>query len=924
MAAPGAAELEPALRGLLSSSGAERTQCEALLLSGDARELALALARFALGGAGAGPAVLRRLAAVLLRRVVRPRDAGAVLGVLLDGGALVEADAGLSSALVHAVALLVLRCGSSAALLAAFRRSVEERASVLRAVSSSVKCAKVLALGAAHGRGLDVDDADDGARPPCQQQECFSLALELAPAIEAALSWADCAGSRAVARAAVAVRKVSETALQLGSPIAPRWLELTIACAGRAGDVSAERCELLRALRALLRLEPEGARRRKASSACMSLCASSLKASLSCSGGGASLSTCDSDDGEPQGRDALSAVALDFVSELWPLVGAPRGLVPELVSVSLRCAVLSGALSELFFEDANEFVSLHEDESVALLVPRHAAAGVLQALAEDWPLDVVAALCSAFPSCGSALEKESALWLLGNLWFSLEPGSEARLRLGQGVQPFLERAISECGASGGSPLLLARLLWALWACWSPALCVDAERCAALVLSALSAPWLGVGLHGCRGVARLAPLLGWSPLRPLVAVLQRSSGDTAHIAVEALRLVLDQQLRQQHQHVQLEDKHELPTLLGALLELWAGGAARADPLLREGVAGIVAALLPGLGVATAVAQRSPSLLAAALDEVDEEAPRCCCCGEDELRSLRFALRDALLRHDGPHAERLDGLDCLRACARRGGAPDAAADLELALSVARRPAPPEDRLELLEMALRLACDVLRSARALRSEPAIDAVARLGLGRELALGIAHAQQAQASLSAAALAELALCVLMVGDARWLRLDHLAAAQLAAALCHDTVSPLQAALNAAAAAAIALLFPDVLRCPGVAPALQRARAQLMDENAHWQQGEQEEEDGAVELDFDTAKHEQDSQEDVWAFAQSASPDLAGFSGLAGLSAAGSDEQDQGPLSQVADELKSEFRDKAAQMLGLLHSLTRHDGAKAA
>jgi hypothetical protein len=392
---------------------------------------------------------------------------------------------------------------------------------------------------------------------------------------------------------------------------------------------------------------------------------------------------------------------------------------------------------------------------------------------------------------------------------------------------------------------------------------------------------------------------------LVAVLQRSSGDTAHIAVEALRLVLDQQLRQQHLHVQLEDKHELPALLSALLELWAGGAARADPLLREGVAGIVAALLPSLGIATAVAQRSPSLLAAALDEVAEEAPRCCCCGEDELRSLRFALRDALLRHDGPHAERLDCLDCLRACAQRGGAPDAVADLELALSVARQPAPAEERLELLEMALRLACDVLRRARALRSEPAIDAVARLGLGRELALGIAHAQEAQASLSAAALAELALCVLMVGDARWLRLDHVAAAQLAAALCHDTVSPLQAAVNAAAAAAVALLFPDVLRCPGVAPALQRARAQLIDENAHWEQ----EEEGAAELDFSTAEHEQDFHEDVWAFAQGGSAGLAGLSGLAGSSAAGSDEQDQGPLSRAADELKCEFRDKAAQML---------------
>ncbi|GBG34164.1 Hypothetical Protein FCC1311_103882 [Hondaea fermentalgiana] len=547
------------LRGALAADAGVRRSAEAALAqalaeprhdetSALAALLALVLERAR--AAQAGPEAL--LAAVTLRRAVRPGDADQVLARLVNGGALGCRDArarAANAALVSHLALsgtepeIAAKVDGLVALGSSPEASAETRKGCL-------KCAKLIAIQS---------KSVDGKK--------LALPQRLSPLFKTALASSSCDDAAAAAAASLTISAIARTMTLLANTalmhsnteLPAWWLSTMVRCASHPDVQLFARCNALRLVHSVWKQRRSIRQNASLREDASSLATNTLSA---VSSGGLNEQkdetvNYDSDDGEPRGPIAAAAVACEILRDVVEeLIDETRQDVDvgPLVELGLRASRLRTDIRVLFTEDPNEFVAVHEDET-ALNEPRHAAVGLLESLYEFAPKPVTAKLTSIRMEHASELDVEALLWCTGCLLPTLEESydgahSLCAAELMRSLDLWCEALAAQMHLD---PLLHARLLWCIWLRMRrpDASSTPAER--ALVLRSMAEAAItsggllpGVGLHAAQAFSQIlrrerALMDGRGGVQAfvgLVGILSSSSPDTAHIAIQAIEVALD--------------------------------------------------------------------------------------------------------------------------------------------------------------------------------------------------------------------------------------------------------------------------------------------------------------------------------------------------------------------------------------------------
>mmetsp|Transcript_23351 Transcript_23351/g.41163 ORF Transcript_23351/g.41163 Transcript_23351/m.41163 type:complete len:950 (+) Transcript_23351:21-2870(+) len=533
----------------------------------------------------AGPEAL--LAALTLRRAVRDAGSSAdVLAVLLQNEVLATPDSRLRAA-VSALATQLILCGPESDVCA--------RVDALVALGSSsgaspdtrkatLKCAKLLAL-----------------QSKAADSKAVALPQRLSPLFKTALAQIGCEDRLRAAEAswtisvvARAMTLLANTALMHSFTEVPAWwLSAIVRCAAHREVALFARCNALRLVHMVWKqrrtVRQNSGLREEASA----LATATLGAVISGMQGQEEEDSVDydSDDGEPRGAVASAAVSCeilrDVVEELLDEGRADVDVGP-LVELGLQASRLRKNLRELFNEDPNEFVAVHEDET-AVNEPRHAAVGLLESLFELAPKQVASKLTSIRMEHASEGDIEALLWSTGCLLPTLEDSYGGVHNI---CASELMRSLDIwCEALAGQmrldPFLHARLLWCIWlrVRRPEASSTHSERALVLRSMAEAAVASGgllpcVGLHAAQAfsqILRREPDLmdgrgGMQAFVGLVGILSSSSPGTAHIPIQAIEVALDTAGG-------VPASAPCQDLVRYIIRLWSLGI-RNDPMLSE--------------------------------------------------------------------------------------------------------------------------------------------------------------------------------------------------------------------------------------------------------------------------------------------------------------------------------------------------------
>uniref|UniRef100_A0A7S2S1S8 Uncharacterized protein n=1 Tax=Mucochytrium quahogii TaxID=96639 RepID=A0A7S2S1S8_9STRA len=483
-----------ALESALSAAGDVRGKGEAALSAFSAADHGAFVRILASVATGNGEMSVRKLAAVLLRRSVKNEDDSDVLEAMLRGCAHVD-DGQLQGMFGQVLATVVMRGNDIDSKVDRLLCFAQEAYSMnrLNAVCICIKCLKVASLNA---RELVVVNG---------------LVSRITPLLLLGLK-----SEMLANRSAFCMRKFLEAVFYLSpeTVVPPSWWDGLSDAVWSIKDARVK-SEIIGALRVYYRLK---------GGMLFEIAVKTLRGSVD---EAAVLTGYDSDDGSPKGTKPLQANSIECIRESFP---GNADIIFELMNLCVQACVFYSDLGDLFVEDPNEFVALHEDDS-APNFPRQSGPGFIDFLVDTCPLgQVIDAMIRIKQTLRSEQDVESGLWLAGNLWISIAQDEDR-------YQRFLSTWIIELvGCSLVAPLK-ARVLWSIWACWSDLLAVP-EVCH-VVVTCLKDESQVVALYACRAFGRIISdaRMGKSELFGLVptlhGIMKNASLETVHIAVEAI-------------------------------------------------------------------------------------------------------------------------------------------------------------------------------------------------------------------------------------------------------------------------------------------------------------------------------------------------------------------------------------------------------